>query len=502
LIITNQHVVAKPKVLAPRGFIPGLRGRDRITLMTIQQALAANEPVVSVVFNSGEPDEQVVNAEVLCHMEDPDLAVLKVSSLGRVPKAIEFRQTTQLAETMPLFILGFPFGDSLSATKTNPNITIGKGSVSSIRKDKSGKVVKIQIDGALNPGNSGGPVVDVRGNLVGIAVQTIQGSNIGLTVPADEVTRMLEGSLGKPTITVTAAVNGATPKYDIVVPVIDPLRKLRSASVHFVLKSIPADPAQAGKAQLASDAASRKLDLSLQGMVARAELPLDAKASQPIKQITVQASFVTDKGKTVYLDPQVVVVPTPVVVTTTTDGKGATTTTITQPQVNGNGRPTTSRRQMTITRGSSSSNQPSTSGAEKQGPYQVGDKVMLNWAGKTYTAEVVDLAATGWIKVKFRSNGIELTPTLPPDQIKPVDGFEKKKAAAAATVRTWSSKGGRFKINAKFVELSNESVTLEKEDGETVTLSLDKLSEADQKLARQLAAESEENPFASKPKTK
>ena len=183
LIVTNHHVVTKPKVLAPGGFVLGLRGRDRITLMRIQQALAGSEPVVSVVLNSGESNEQVVKAEVLGGLEDPDLAVLKVSALKRAPRAIEFRRTAQPSETMPVFILGFPFGESLAANKANPNITIGRGSVSSIRKDKSGKVVRVQIDGALNPGNSGGPVVDGAGGLVGIAVQTIQGSNIGLDDP-------------------------------------------------------------------------------------------------------------------------------------------------------------------------------------------------------------------------------------------------------------------------------------------------------------------------------
>ncbi len=490
LVVTNQHVIVKPKVLTPLGFIPGLRGRDRLALMRIQQALAANEPVVSVVFNSGEPNEQTVKAEVLCQSEDPDMAVLKVSSLRSAPRAIEFRQTTRPVETMPVFILGFPFGESLAANKSNPNITIGKGSVSSIRKDKSGKVVKVQIDGALNPGNSGGPVVDGGGNLVGIAVQTIQGTNIGLTIPADEVGAMLEGGLGKPTIAVTPAVNGAAPKYEIVVPVIDPLKKLRSASVQFVLKSVPADPSRAGRPQLASEAASRKVDLPLRGGVARVELPLDAKAAPPIKQVTVQASFVTGAGKAVYLDPLVIAVPVPVQVRTTTDDKGKTTTTITQ---GGDGGQTT-RRQMTITRG----NPPPTSEAGKKGTYKVGDKVMVDWAGKTYTAEVVGLAQSGWIKVEFPSNGIMMTPTLPPDRIKPAGG-PKKKAAAGATLRIWSSQGSKFKINAKFVELSNGSVTLEKEDGETVAVPLDRLSEADQKLARQLADESGDNPFASKP---
>ena len=503
LIVTNQHVITKPKILTPLGFIPGLRGRDRFALMRIQQALATSEPAVSVVFNSGEPNEQVAKAEVLCQVEDPDMAVLKVSGLRSAPKAIEFRQTTQPSETMSVFILGFPFGDSLSGDKTNPNITIGKGSVSSIHKDKSGKVARVQIDGALNPGNSGGPVVDGRGNLVGIAVQTIQGTHIGLTIPAGEVVTMLEGGLGKPTLTVTGGANRTASKYNIVVPVIDPLKKLKSASVQIVLKSIPADPAKAGRPQLAAFAASRKLDLPLRGGIAQVELPLDAKASPTIKQVTVEASFVTVEGKTVYLDPQVIAVPTPVQVSTTSDDKGATTTTITQTQESSNGG-RTSRRQMTITRGSSSGKPPTTSGAGKKGSYKLGDKVLVDWAGMTHTAEVVGFAATGWITVKFPRDGIVLTPTLPPNQLKPVAGSEPKKAAAAgATVRTWSSKGsGKFKIKAKFVELSNELVTLEKEDGETVTLALDKLSEGDQKLARQLAEESEDNPFASKPAKK
>ncbi len=496
LIVTNQHVITKPKVLAPGGFIPGLRGRDRITLMRIQQALAANEPVVSVVFNSGEPNEQVVKAEVLGQMEDPDLAVLKVVSLKSVPKAIEVRPTTQLSETMPVFILGFPFGDSLSPNKANPTITIGKGSVSSIRKDKAGKVVKVQIDGALNPGNSGGPVIDGAGNLVGIAVQTIQGTHIGMAIPASEVANLLEGGLGKATIKVTGGVNGAASKYDILVSMIDPLKKLRSASLHYVTKSVAPDSTKAGQLQLGSEKASRKLDLSLQGGVARAELPLDAKDARTTKQVTVQVSFVTGEGKTVFLDPQVIEVPAPVQITTNSDGKGTTTTTITETKDGEGGQ-----RTVTITRGRSTGNPPSGSGAGKKESFKVGDKVTVVWAGKTETAEVVGFSGTGWVKVKFPRDGIELTPTLPPDKLKLVAAEKKKSPPAGATLRTWSSKGNKFTIKAKFVELSKDTVTLEKEDGEAVTLTLDKLSEADQKLARQLAEESsEDNPFATKPK--
>src|SRR5262245_6631464 len=39
LIVTNQHVIAKPKELRVGGYIPGLRGRDRLALARIQTAL-------------------------------------------------------------------------------------------------------------------------------------------------------------------------------------------------------------------------------------------------------------------------------------------------------------------------------------------------------------------------------------------------------------------------------------------------------------------------------
>ena len=286
-----------------------------------------------MVFNCGEPNEQVVKAEVLCQSEDPDLAVLKVSSLKRVPEPVEYRQVAHLAETMRVFILGFPFGDSLAANHANPNITIGTGSVSSIRKDKSGKVVRVQIDGALNPGNSGGPVVDARGNLVGIAVQTIQGSHIGLTIPAGELTAMLEGGLGKPTIAVTGG-RESLPRRNtrLWCPVFDPLKKLKSASVHFVPRSVPADPAQGRPAPTRR----RGGQPETRPLIARWDrpggTPFDAKASPTIKQVTVQASFVNGDGKTVYLEPQVVALPAPVQVSITTDENGATTTTVTETQ--------------------------------------------------------------------------------------------------------------------------------------------------------------------------
>src|SRR5438552_13879343 len=97
---------------------------------------------------------------------------------------------------MPVFILGFPFGEPLSRKVGNPGITINKGAVSSLRENDYGQMKAVQIDGAINPGNSGGPVVDEDGRLVGISVATIRGTGIGIAIAPDELARMFGGRVG------------------------------------------------------------------------------------------------------------------------------------------------------------------------------------------------------------------------------------------------------------------------------------------------------------------
>src|SRR5205085_9900747 len=111
----------------------------------------------------------------------------KVAGVANLPHPVELSQAANLKETLPVTVFGFPFGEALAIEAGNPSITVSKGSVSSVRRNHRDEVVAVQIDGALNPGNSGGPVVDAEGRLVGIAVATIRGANIGLAIPAGEL---------------------------------------------------------------------------------------------------------------------------------------------------------------------------------------------------------------------------------------------------------------------------------------------------------------------------
>ena len=63
-----------------------------------------------------------------------------------------------------VYVAGYPFGQKISTS-----IKITKGIVSSLT-GLGNNFSNMQIDAALQPGNSGGPILNDRGNVVGVAV--------------------------------------------------------------------------------------------------------------------------------------------------------------------------------------------------------------------------------------------------------------------------------------------------------------------------------------------
>ena len=96
-----------------------------------------------------------------------DLAVLKVhdSLVKENIKTIKFdKDDTKKGDE--ILVIGYPFGDDFG-----DEAKITKGIVSALQ-GIANDYSKIQIDAAIQPGNSGGPVLNQRGNLVGVAVAT------------------------------------------------------------------------------------------------------------------------------------------------------------------------------------------------------------------------------------------------------------------------------------------------------------------------------------------
>jgi S1-C subfamily serine protease len=174
---------------------------------------------ITVVFNSGVPgQERESTARAVGIDPIADLAVLRLDTPPtKLPKPIDPWATPTLTETMEVRICGFPFGESLATATSNPNISVNAGTVSSLRLGKSGTVEQVQISGSLNPGNSGGPIVDKEGRLAGIAVATNTGSGLGFAVPVNDLISLLEGRLLL-TAFIPSVLCGNSAKFRVLMP--------------------------------------------------------------------------------------------------------------------------------------------------------------------------------------------------------------------------------------------------------------------------------------------
>jgi Trypsin-like peptidase domain len=181
-----------------------------------------------VVFNSGTPQQERIGARLVATDPARDLAVLMVEH-NTLPNAMTI-SSGQAQELENLYVLGFPFGESMSTSAKHPSVTISRSSVSSLRYDDIGRLVTIQLDGALNPGNSGGPIVNTSGEVAGVAVMSILGAQIGYAIPAADVQDILNGRPIVAEFTTTSKKPGAA-EVQCSVTFVDPLGKINGATL-------------------------------------------------------------------------------------------------------------------------------------------------------------------------------------------------------------------------------------------------------------------------------
>lgn len=286
---------------------------------------------VTVVFNSGNPDEQSLAASIVAVDAESDLAALRVTGARNLPEAIDVRQEAAVAETLPVYIFGFPADKAKGPG--NPVVTVGKGTISGLRRDVNNELTDVHINGVINPGNSGGPVVDTKGRLVGIAVATVPGKQIGFAIPAGELNQMFKGRLAIGAVfqirqqgtriegetwihdrgssvrareAVSAPFTGpAQPadEYHVVAMLADPMLKVSAISGHFVPTEDVA--VKAGPQGWTKVANAQPISLKMQDQraVGTFKLPNGAVADQTF---AFQFSYVNADGQTVFTQPHAV----------------------------------------------------------------------------------------------------------------------------------------------------------------------------------------------------
>jgi S1-C subfamily serine protease len=226
---------------------------------------------IDVIVFSGHDEEFVREGIVLAVDRDADLAVLRlVGEADSLPAPLSMATGSTLIELQKVISFGFPLGARLGA-----DITVSESSISSLRKGKGGILSEIQINGGITRGNSGGPIVDTRGNVVGVAVAIITGTQINFAVPYERLLALIEPRFAHVDVgELTSAKTGGPVALPIALAVSDPFARVTAVRVETWLGAPGAvRPAAAKKPKAeASDEAATSVSVKLEK--GAASLPL------------------------------------------------------------------------------------------------------------------------------------------------------------------------------------------------------------------------------------
>lgn len=168
---------------------------DRRGYIVTNQHVVEGQGSLEVIFSDGTK----APAKLVGEDAFSDLAVVKVDVA--VPAVAEFADSDQLEAGQPVIAIGSALGDFRN--------TVTAGVVSALHRDldDSGSAALrnlIQTDAAINHGNSGGPLLQLDGRVVGINVAVVRGvglgnvaEGLGFAIPSNTARQVVDQLINK-----------------------------------------------------------------------------------------------------------------------------------------------------------------------------------------------------------------------------------------------------------------------------------------------------------------
>ena len=151
-------------------------------------------------------NDVTTTAQIVNYDENQDVAMIKITDESvKIPATVELGDSDSLQPGEEVIAIGTPLSTELSSTVTKGIISATSRSVAV----QSGVTMNlIQTDAAINAGNSGGPLVNTKGEVVGINSSKISGEaveGIGFSIPINDIKDKIE-SLSKPILNLGISV--------------------------------------------------------------------------------------------------------------------------------------------------------------------------------------------------------------------------------------------------------------------------------------------------------
>ncbi|MFA5386104.1 MAG: trypsin-like peptidase domain-containing protein [Candidatus Paceibacterota bacterium] len=169
------------------GFIVSSDG----VIVTNKHVVADKNASYTVLTNDGKK----YDAKVLFRNPNLDLAIVKISATGLKTIPLGTSTGLRLGQTT------IAIGNALGEFRNTVSVGVVSGLARSITASSGGQSNEklenlIQTDAAINAGNSGGPLLNLKGEVIGIDVAMVSGAqNIGFAVPIDQVKQSIESVL-------------------------------------------------------------------------------------------------------------------------------------------------------------------------------------------------------------------------------------------------------------------------------------------------------------------
>jgi len=178
-----QKGTQKREIGGGSGFIVSADGM----ILTNKHVVADSDASYTVLTNDGKK----YDAKVLARDPSLDLAIVKINQTGLPLVRLGDSDSVELGQT------AIAIGNALGEFRNTVSVGVISGLSRTITASGGGmaEIIEgvLQTDAAINQGNSGGPLLNLKGEVIGINTAMVSGAqNIGFAIPINKAKRAIE----------------------------------------------------------------------------------------------------------------------------------------------------------------------------------------------------------------------------------------------------------------------------------------------------------------------